>query len=76
MLSKHGHGDEALEFSREAEERGFHVDKVGYSAIVHSFCKAGRIDIAKELVNEMFKKGCIPDVVTYTVTLLLMGFVC
>ena len=54
MLSKHGHGDEALEFSREAEERGFHVDKVGYSAIVHSFCKAGRIDIAKELVNEMF----------------------
>nr|POE86075.1 pentatricopeptide repeat-containing protein, mitochondrial [Quercus suber] len=46
MLSKHGHGDEALEFLREAEERGFHVDK-GYSAIVHSFCKAGRIDIAK-----------------------------
>ena len=76
MLSKHGHGDEALEFLREAEERGFRVDKVGYSAIVHSFCKPGRIDIAKELVNEMFKKGCIPDVVTYTVTLLLMGFVC
>ena len=40
MLSKHGHGDEALEFLREAEERGFRDDKIVYSAIVHSFCKA------------------------------------
>ncbi|KAI9198659.1 hypothetical protein LWI28_019906 [Acer negundo] len=66
MLSKHGHADEALNFLREAEERGFRVDKIGYSAIVHSFCKEGRIEEAKELVNLMFQKGCIPDVVTYT----------
>ncbi|CAL5411702.1 unnamed protein product [Camellia sinensis] len=66
MLSKHGHGDEALEFLREAEERGFLVDKVGYSAIIHSFCQEGRIDMAKELVSEMFSKGCNPDVVTFT----------
>ncbi|KAK2997733.1 hypothetical protein RJ639_006033 [Escallonia herrerae] len=66
MLSKQGHGEEAIGFLREAEERGLRVDKVGYSAIVHSFCEAGNIARAKELVNEMFSKGCIPDVVTYT----------
>lgn len=66
MLSKHGHGDEALEFLKEAEKGGFRVDKVGYSAVVHSFCKEGRIEEAKELVNQMSQMGCIPDVVTYT----------
>ncbi|XP_044509564.1 pentatricopeptide repeat-containing protein At5g41170, mitochondrial-like [Mangifera indica] len=66
MLSKHGHGDEALKFLKEAEDKGFQVDKVAYSAIIHSFCKDGRIQEAKELVNQMFQKGCIPDVVTYT----------
>jgi hypothetical protein len=25
--------------------------------------------MTKELVNEMFRKGCIPDVVTYTAVL-------
>ncbi|BBH01126.1 Tetratricopeptide repeat-like superfamily protein [Prunus dulcis] len=69
MLSKHGYGDEAVEFLREAEDKGFRFDKVGYSAIVHSFCKDGRIDMAKEIVNEMFSKGCTPDVVTYTAVL-------
>ncbi|CAN6546071.1 unnamed protein product [Malus baccata var. baccata] len=53
MLSKHGYGDEALEFLREAEERGYWFDKVGYSAIVDSFCK----------------DGCTPDVVIYTAVL-------
>ena len=66
MLSKNGHGDEALEFLREAEARGFRVDKVGYSAIIHSFCQERRMDKAKETVNEMFSKGCIPDVFTYS----------
>lgn len=66
MLSKHGHGDEALEILREAEELRFKVDKVEYSAIVHAYCKEGKIKKAKELVGEMFSKGCDPDVVTYT----------
>ncbi|KAL5704140.1 hypothetical protein ACHQM5_022612 [Ranunculus cassubicifolius] len=66
VLSKHGHGDEALEFLHESEEKGFRVDKVGYSAVVHSFCQEGNLDKAKEIVNEMFLKGCTPDVVTYT----------
>ncbi|KAJ4703087.1 Pentatricopeptide repeat-containing protein [Melia azedarach] len=66
MLSKHGHGDEALEFLREAEKRGFRVDKVGYSSVVHAFCKEGKLEESNELVNQMFQKGCIPDVVTYT----------
>ncbi|KAE8696330.1 Detected protein of confused Function [Hibiscus syriacus] len=35
-LSKHGHADEALDFLREAEARGFQIDKVGHSAIIHS----------------------------------------
>lgn len=66
MLSKHGHGDEALEILREAEELRFKFDKVEYSAIVHAYCKEGKIKKAKELVGEMFSKGCAPDVVTYT----------
>ncbi|XWS19886.1 hypothetical protein CRYUN_Cryun31cG0054800 [Craigia yunnanensis] len=75
MLSKHGRADEALEFLREAEARGFQIDKVGHSAIVHSYCKQGRIDEAKSIVNEMLSKGCSPDVVTCTaiVDALLTG---
>ncbi|GMN54535.1 hypothetical protein TIFTF001_023661 [Ficus carica] len=61
----HGHGSEALEFLSEGKEKGFRFDKVRYSAIVGSFCKEGNIDMAKEIVNEMFSKGCISDVVTY-----------
>ncbi|KAG7034744.1 Pentatricopeptide repeat-containing protein, mitochondrial, partial [Cucurbita argyrosperma subsp. argyrosperma] len=66
MLSKHGHGDEALEILREAEALRFKVDKVEYSAIVHAYCREGKINKAKELVGEMFSNGCAPDVVTYT----------
>ncbi|KAJ0047013.1 hypothetical protein Pint_05364 [Pistacia integerrima] len=80
MLSKHGHGDEALEFLKEAEDKGFHVDKVAYSAIIHSFCKDGRIEEAKELslcqdgkineakkfMEECLNKGCAVNVVNFT----------
>ncbi|EYU33400.1 hypothetical protein MIMGU_mgv1a023529mg [Erythranthe guttata] len=69
MLSKYGHAEEALGFIREAEERGFHVDKVGHTAVVNCFCQEGRIDRAKDLVDEMLLKGCTPDVVTYTAVL-------
>ncbi|PSS02533.1 Pentatricopeptide repeat-containing protein [Actinidia chinensis var. chinensis] len=66
MLSKRGYGDDAVEFLKEAEERGFLMDKVGYSAIIHSFCQEGRIDRAKELVREMLSKGWSSDIVTHT----------
>ncbi|XAR72503.1 hypothetical protein NMG60_11019167 [Bertholletia excelsa] len=66
LLSKQGHGEEALEFLKEAEGRGFLIGTVGYSAIIHSLCQEGRIDKANELVKEMLSKGCNPDVVTYT----------
>ncbi|KAK1557086.1 hypothetical protein Q3G72_017685 [Acer saccharum] len=76
----HGHADEAHNFLREAEERGFRVDKIGYSAIVHSFCKEGRMEEVKEIVNQMFQKakkmlqqmykhGCKPNTVSYTALL-------
>ncbi|KAD3068874.1 hypothetical protein E3N88_36754 [Mikania micrantha] len=66
MLSKYGHGFEAISFAKEAEERGFSIGKIEYSAIIHSFCQKGDIDKAKELVNHMCALGCMPDVVTYT----------
>ncbi|KAM1245089.1 hypothetical protein ACFX2G_037161 [Malus domestica] len=88
MLSKHGYGDEALEFLREAEERGYWFDKVGYSAIVHSFCKdgctpdvviytavldgycrLGKVDHAKKMLQHMYKHGCRPNTVSYTALL-------
>ncbi|KAL0442488.1 UNVERIFIED_CONTAM: hypothetical protein Slati_1971500 [Sesamum latifolium] len=69
MLSKGGHAEEALGFLREAEERGFHIDKLGHTAIVNCFCQEGRIDRAKDIVDEMLLKGCNPDVVTYTAVL-------
>lgn len=65
-LSRHGHADEAWEFLKEAEGKGFNVDKVGHSAVINSFCQKGNLEKAKELLNEMFAKDCIPDVVTYT----------
>ncbi|CAN0905003.1 hypothetical protein LINGRAHAP2_LOCUS23418 [Linum grandiflorum] len=49
VLSKHQHSDEALAVVKEAEERGFQVDKVEYSAVVDSFCK-------QELRSEEEKK--------------------
>lgn len=69
MLCKNGHGEEALGFLREAEERGFHIDKVGNTAVVNCFCQEGRIDKAKGVIDEMLLKGCTPDVVTYTAVL-------
>ncbi|CAN6683705.1 unnamed protein product [Malus baccata var. baccata] len=81
MLSKHGYGDEALEFLWEAEERGYRFDKVGYSAIVHSFyvvtytavldgyCRLGKVDHAKKMLQHMYKHGCRPNAVSYTALL-------
>ncbi|KAM2512428.1 hypothetical protein TB2_035868 [Malus domestica] len=54
MLSKHGYGDEALEFLREAEERGYWFDKV---------------DHAKKMLQHMYKHGCRPNTVSYTALL-------
>ncbi|KAI3988525.1 hypothetical protein MKX01_026339 [Papaver californicum] len=70
VLSKNGHGDEALDFLKESEEKGNRVDKVGYSAIVDSYCQKGNLGKAKEIVNGMFIKGCLPDVVTYTAVVI------
>ncbi|KAG7026447.1 Pentatricopeptide repeat-containing protein, mitochondrial, partial [Cucurbita argyrosperma subsp. argyrosperma] len=46
--------------------RSLNPPQVEYSAIVHAYCKEGKIKKAKELVGEMFFKGCAPDVVTCT----------
>ncbi|KAF2291755.1 hypothetical protein GH714_035464 [Hevea brasiliensis] len=79
MLAKHGHADEAVEFLREAEERGFQVDKVGHSAIIDSFltytavvnglCKVGQVEEAKKMLQQMYKHGYKPNTVSYTALL-------
>ncbi|GER36763.1 pentatricopeptide repeat-containing protein [Striga asiatica] len=69
MLCKNGHAEEALGFLREAERKGFHIDKSGHTAIVNCFCHEGKMDKAKVIVDEMLLKGCNPDVVTYTAVL-------
>jgi pentatricopeptide repeat protein len=66
VLSKHGYGQEALDFLMEMEDKGFSIDVVGYSAVINAFCGIGKMDEVKYIVNEMFSKGCIPDVATYS----------
>lgn len=68
-LSKYGHAEEALQFLREAEEKGFHVDKVEHTAIINCFCQEVKMEGAKAIVDNMFSKWCTPDVVTYTAVL-------
>ncbi|KAJ4781538.1 Pentatricopeptide repeat-containing protein [Rhynchospora pubera] len=65
-VAKHGHAEEALEFVREAERNGFRVDSVGYSAVIHAFCRNGLMNQAKEIMSKMLSNGHNPDVVTYT----------
>ncbi|KAE8674211.1 Detected protein of confused Function [Hibiscus syriacus] len=76
MLSKYGHADEALEFLQEAEARGFQIDKVGHSAIVHPYCKWGKLEEQnvswtklKKMLQHTYKHDCKPNTVSYTALL-------
>jgi pentatricopeptide repeat protein len=38
-----------------------------YTAILHGYCKQGRVLEAERLVDTMIKVGCAPDVISYSV---------
>jgi len=44
----------------------FPPDVVLYTAVVHAWCRAGRLDEAERLFAEMQQSGIVPNVYTYT----------
>lgn len=60
--------DEGFRFFREMESFNCDADVVTYNTLVDGLCRAGKVRIARNLVNGMGKKceGLNPNVVTYT----------
>ncbi|KAH0453533.1 hypothetical protein IEQ34_017857 [Dendrobium chrysotoxum] len=48
-------------------DRGCERDVVTYSTVIAGLCRAGKIDLASELMEKMRSLGCPPDVVSYNV---------
>ena len=66
--------DEGFRFFREMESFNCDADVVTYNTLVDGLCRAGKVRIARNLVNGMGKKceGLNPNVVTYTT--LIRGY--
>ncbi|KAL0757679.1 hypothetical protein Bca101_095347 [Brassica carinata] len=49
--------------------RGVVAYTVTYSTLIQGFCQSGKLNVAKELFQEMVSEGAHPDIVTYGILL-------
>ncbi|KAJ4879246.1 Pentatricopeptide repeat-containing protein [Raphanus sativus] len=54
---------------REVSLRGLVADTVTYNTLVQGFCEAGKLNVAKQLFQEMVSGGAHPNIVTYKILL-------
>ncbi|XP_014502411.1 pentatricopeptide repeat-containing protein At1g02060, chloroplastic isoform X2 [Vigna radiata var. radiata] len=73
-LCKNSMVDEGFRFFKEMASFNCDPDVVTYNTLVDGLCRAGKVRIARNLVNAMSKKceGLNPNVVTYTT--LIRGY--
>ncbi|KAL8482834.1 hypothetical protein ACS0TY_025755 [Phlomoides rotata] len=56
---------EAYSFLHTMEKKGFIPDIVTYTILIGGLCKAGKLDVARDLFNQLPSKGLQPDARTY-----------
>lgn len=58
--------DEAFSIMRIMEDKGVNPDIVTYSILINGLCKVGKLDIARNLFDQLPSKGLRPSVQIYT----------
>ncbi|CAN6902022.1 unnamed protein product [Brassica oleracea] len=61
--------DDGMKLFREISLRGLVADTITYSILIQGFCQKGKLNVAKELFQEMVSEGARPDTVTYGILL-------
>ncbi|CAH8382357.1 unnamed protein product [Eruca vesicaria subsp. sativa] len=67
-MCKSGNIALALGLLRKMECRKI-ANTVTYSTLIQGFCQSGKLNMAKELFQEMVSEGVHPDIVTYSILL-------